>query len=422
MWIILRIFTMSIRLINKKYFWLTIALFNAITLSAKNVYSIPEVKIDSSLSMFISKAIIPYSKYILDLSDENDSVRSVLFLQQNDKAPDNINEHANTCNPLFNITLTNTRHLRNGILSTFNPCCFTKINNTLIFIDKSVTDLDIKPLPSSIDYLVHKKEIMYDYDPQQIVAYKINGTYKFYIYPFYLESYANKYFKKNGNSFAMNDSLSLSVIELQETPKHLINKHGDKNMAYFINGLHEPNISIIPINWVNKSILKNCAIAFPVSDNLEQYNIPMLFVNNSIAKKLGIYLPKKIPFFASGNVPKFVTYIDFPTYKYSAPLMEKANAIPSFPGGITAMEQWLEKNLIYPDDAKNEGIQGTIEVKFTVEKDGCISNAYVNKGKFPSLNDEALRLVNLMPKWIPGEYNGNPVRSYYTLPIKFRLH
>lgn len=95
--------------------------------------------------------------------------------------------------------------------------------------------------------------------------------------------------------------------------------------------------------------------------------------------------------------------------------------LPSFPGGDAKLREWIKKNMKYPSYAKNNGIEGQVLVVFIVEKDGSISNAEVIWGVDPSLDQEALRIVNKMPKWKPGTQNGVAMRVKYRLPITFTL-
>ena len=95
--------------------------------------------------------------------------------------------------------------------------------------------------------------------------------------------------------------------------------------------------------------------------------------------------------------------------------------LPSFPGGDAKLREWIKKNMKYPSYAKNNGIEGQVLVVFIVEKDGSISNAEVSWGVDPSLDQEALRIVNKMPKWKPGTQNGVAMRVKYRLPITFML-
>lgn len=92
-----------------------------------------------------------------------------------------------------------------------------------------------------------------------------------------------------------------------------------------------------------------------------------------------------------------------------------------FPGGTAAMMKWLSNNVRYPEAAQQNDIQGRVIVKFVVEKDGSIGKAEILKGVDRDLDREALRVVKKMPKWQPGKNNGVAVRSYFNLPVVFKL-
>ena len=95
--------------------------------------------------------------------------------------------------------------------------------------------------------------------------------------------------------------------------------------------------------------------------------------------------------------------------------------MPSFPGGPSALMQYLASNIKYPVVAEENGVQGRVIVTFVVEKDGSITDVRVVKSVDPSLDKEAQRVVKSMPKWIPGKQNGSAVRVKYTVPVTFRL-
>ena len=95
--------------------------------------------------------------------------------------------------------------------------------------------------------------------------------------------------------------------------------------------------------------------------------------------------------------------------------------MPSFPGGMSALMNYLNNNIKYPVIAEENGIQGRVIVQFIVGKDGHISDVKVAKSVDPSLDKEAVRVVKAMPKWIPGKQNGQAVTVRYTLPVTFRL-
>lgn len=92
-----------------------------------------------------------------------------------------------------------------------------------------------------------------------------------------------------------------------------------------------------------------------------------------------------------------------------------------FPGGLPALRKWLSNNIRYPEAAQQNDIQGRVIVKFVVEKDGSIGAADIVKGVDKDLDREAIRVVKKMPKWQPGKNNGVAVRSYFTLPVVFKL-
>lgn len=94
---------------------------------------------------------------------------------------------------------------------------------------------------------------------------------------------------------------------------------------------------------------------------------------------------------------------------------------PSFPGGESAMYEWLSKNINYPVIAQENNIQGRVTCQFVVGRNGEIEDVRVVRGVDPSLDKEAIRVIKSMPKWIPGRQGGNAVKVRYTLPVQFRL-
>lgn len=97
-------------------------------------------------------------------------------------------------------------------------------------------------------------------------------------------------------------------------------------------------------------------------------------------------------------------------------------SMPSFPGGDDSLKAFLLKNLFYPKTSFAHGVHGTVYITFIVEEDGSISNVHVLKGVDDELDTEAVRVVSLMPKWIPGKKNGHARRVQFTLPVKFALN
>ena len=94
---------------------------------------------------------------------------------------------------------------------------------------------------------------------------------------------------------------------------------------------------------------------------------------------------------------------------------------PQFPGGESAMMDFIRKNLVYPPAAVEYHIQGTVNVRFVVNSSGKVSFDRVLGKADKYLQDEAVRVVKTMPNWIPGERDGKKVSSYFIIPIRFVL-
>lgn len=94
---------------------------------------------------------------------------------------------------------------------------------------------------------------------------------------------------------------------------------------------------------------------------------------------------------------------------------------PEFPGGMDSLLAFLQRNIVYPKLAKENKIEGKVYVTFVVEIDGSISNIKVLRDIGGGCGQEVVRVVKLMPKWIPGKQQGKPVRVQYNLPVKFEL-
>ncbi|MCK5730391.1 MAG: M56 family metallopeptidase [Draconibacterium sp.] len=95
--------------------------------------------------------------------------------------------------------------------------------------------------------------------------------------------------------------------------------------------------------------------------------------------------------------------------------------MPEFPGGDLELRKYIGKNVDYPEIAQKNGIQGKVYVTFVVTKNGTIANCKIARGVDPSLNKEALRVVNSLPQWKPGKQRGQAVNVSYTVPINFVL-
>lgn len=129
-----------------------------------------------------------------------------------------------------------------------------------------------------------------------------------------------------------------------------------------------------------------------------------------------------------GEILKVTQRVETEPVKAEAPKPEVENKVfdvveqmPSFPGGQSALMQYLANNIKYPVVAQENGVQGRVVVSFVVERDGSITDVQVVRSVDPSLDREAQRVVKSMPKWIPGKQNGQAVRVKYNVPVSFRL-
>tara|TARA_B100000575_G_scaffold19906_1_gene13744 strand:+ start:174 stop:812 length:639 start_codon:yes stop_codon:yes gene_type:complete len=102
-------------------------------------------------------------------------------------------------------------------------------------------------------------------------------------------------------------------------------------------------------------------------------------------------------------------------------IFDVVEEVPEFIGGIEKLYEYLGNSIVYPAQAKDFSIQGKVFVQFVVWKDGAIRDVKVVKGSHKLLNNEALRVINNMPKWKPGKQRGKNVNARFTLPIKFRI-
>ncbi len=101
-------------------------------------------------------------------------------------------------------------------------------------------------------------------------------------------------------------------------------------------------------------------------------------------------------------------------------LKQKKIKMPQFPGGEIGLINYLSKHVRYPKEAVRDSISGKVIHRFTVGKDGEIVDVEVIKPLFPACDDEAVRVVNAMPKWKPGSLDGQNISVVYTLPLVFK--
>ena len=103
-------------------------------------------------------------------------------------------------------------------------------------------------------------------------------------------------------------------------------------------------------------------------------------------------------------------------------IYNNVEVMPSYPGDMTECYMFIARQMHYPKEAEEKGIEGRVLIRFVVEKDGRLTNFEVIESPDPLLSDEALRVLKQMPKWIPAKNKGKDVRCRYSMPILFRLN
>ena len=133
-------------------------------------------------------------------------------------------------------------------------------------------------------------------------------------------------------------------------------------------------------------------------------------------KKQFLLLVALFAFLLNVNAQKNVSKNDESTRLYQV-----VEQMPRFPGGNKELVNFISSNLQYPAEACRSKTQGRVIVTFVVEPDGSVTNVGIGKGVAKILDDEAMRVVSMSPKWNPGKIDGKPVRVQYNLPITFKL-
>jgi periplasmic protein TonB len=140
-------------------------------------------------------------------------------------------------------------------------------------------------------------------------------------------------------------------------------------------------------------------------------------VDNDADFDMGIKPDDEIPVFIP---PVSVKLADENSLPDDTPFVSVQN-MPEYPGGINALKAFLATNIEFPETAARVGIEGTVYVYFVVEKDGSVSNIKTLRGINDDCNEEAERVIGLLPKWKPGNQQGKTVRVSYTIPVSFKL-
>jgi TonB family protein len=118
---------------------------------------------------------------------------------------------------------------------------------------------------------------------------------------------------------------------------------------------------------------------------------------------------------------KMLTITIDDTSKKTGPVFTSVEQVPGFPGGLDAFYTFLGKNIKYPQEMRDKNVQGRVIIRFVVEQDGSLTNFKIVRDPGYGAGEEALRVLSMSPKWVPGTQNGKAVRVMYSVPVNFTL-
>ena len=177
--------------------------------------------------------------------------------------------------------------------------------------------------------------------------------------------------------------------------------------------IEKPKIENQKIESQKSNPIENISSNDSVKKTKKQHIIPPVELMGEVS-----ILPEPPPAIAGG-----ITYEPLPEIEVVTnpeEVLSYAEVMPEFPGGMPEMVKYLLENMIYPEEMKENGIEGRIFVQFVVTKTGSIQDITIARG-IDGLNREAIRLVKQMPNWKPGINNGKVVNVKMVIPIRFSL-
>lgn len=95
------------------------------------------------------------------------------------------------------------------------------------------------------------------------------------------------------------------------------------------------------------------------------------------------------------------------------------DVLPSFPGGEDSLNTFLLSRIVYPKEAQENFVHGTVYVSFEIDEDGIVRDIRCVRGIGAGCDEETMRVISLMPRWSPAIKNGKPIKTIYTLPVRF---
>lgn len=234
------------------------------------------------------------------------------------------------------------------------------------------------------------------------------------------------------HEYEVDEAVVNQGVDTVQYQKFLVVKAAGSRLQLFANNLHQGSLKsrIIMMNqkksskWMAlKALTLVPAAALAVSVFATESVIPSVknVAQHPHAKKI-LMADRKI-YAGNASVSSTVVLAKYSVpQRRSTPKKKVEDTLPEFPGGVSAMMDFLRNNAKYPEAAKNDKNEGKCVIRFLVRKDGSIDEVSVAKTTgFENLDDEAVRVVKSMPRWNPGTQNGKPVDVSYMAPLVFRL-
>lgn len=198
-------------------------------------------------------------------------------------------------------------------------------------------------------------------------------------------------------------------------------------------------LALVPALAAALAVTNNHAVASMLSDVMEtrltvsddkvtqnaserQYSETVLLADEAIGEEIQTETPER-PSALMSSKPS-ATEVEgsvSATPEESDEVHRVAQEAPQFPGGESALINYLSQHVVYPESAAKEKVQGRVVVRFVVKKDGKVDNVEVIRSVDPRLDAEAVRVASQLPAFTPGKVNGKPVNVMYALPISFTL-
>jgi TonB family protein len=170
-------------------------------------------------------------------------------------------------------------------------------------------------------------------------------------------------------------------------------------------------------------------VAFALSDDKPiEGNLKVKFMDNKLQLTGPADLIDKMRPYMQDAKPLTTFSMETGSFTFAAsgdtpddPVFFMVEEMPEYPGGEEALREFISTAVKYPEEAHRDSIQGKVFVSFTIAKDGLVKDAKVVRGVHPTLDNESLRVVNMLPRWTPGKQRNQAVNVQYTIPVNFVL-